>query len=247
MWPLIKAELSYLGPFLFAAMGAMLAVLIFLWFSQVLFFVPEIPLPRRISITFWFSFWVAFLILMNTVLSPYGIQRREKRNRLLALLPVPLWQSGILRILHVISLWAAIVAIFLLFLLLTGDCDLFWGDPAWPQVLVSLSGAVLTGAAYVVFMADLQTLFPKEERLLGLPWQQLFNGFIVLSTGIYFPAVCYAILQSSPGVRFSIRILVPLVAFMAQSWTGATVFLLTGVGLALASILTFHLRRSFLA
>jgi hypothetical protein len=138
------------------------------------------------------------------------------------------------------------VMILLLFLLCAGDWDLFWGGPAWPQVLVSLSGAFLTGSAYVVSMTDLQTLFPKEQKFLRLPWRQLFNGFIVFSTVIYFLAVCYAILQSSPGVRLSIRILVPLVAFMAQSWTGATVFLLTGVGMALAGILTIQLRRSFL-
>jgi hypothetical protein len=27
-------------------------------------------------------------------------------------------------------------------------------------------------------MVDLQTLFPKEKLLLGIPQQQLFNGFI---------------------------------------------------------------------
>jgi len=39
---------------------------------------------------------------------------------------------------------------------------------------------------------------------------------------------------------------VPLVAFLVQSWTGVTVFLLTGVAVALASIRTFELRKSYL-
>ena len=246
MWPLVKAELRYQRPFLVTAVGAILAILIFLWFSPALFFVPEIPFPRRISITFWFLFWISFVILMNTAFPPQGIHRREHRNRLLALLPVPLWQLGILRILLLISAWAALIVIFLLFLLCAGDWDLFWGGPAWPQMLVSLSGAFLTGSAYVVFMTDLQAVFPKGKKFLRLPWQPLLNSFILLSTVAYFLAVCYLILQSSPGVRFSIRILVPLVAFMAQSWDGAAVFVLTGAGTALAGILTFQLRRSFL-
>jgi hypothetical protein len=191
-------------------------------------------------------FWVAFVILMNTIFPPQGIHRRERRNHLLVLLPVPLWQLGVLRFLLLISAWAALVVIFLLFLLCAGDWDLFWDGPAWPQMLVSLSGAFLTGAAYVVFMIDVQTVFPKGKKFLRLPWQPLLNGFIVLSTVAYFLAVCYFILQSAPGVRFSIRILVPLVAFMAQSWDGATVFVLTGAGMALAGIVTFQLRRSFL-
>ena len=246
MWPLIKAELNYQKLFLITALGAMLAIMVFLWFSPDLFFLPEIPFPRRISITFWFLFYLAFVILVNAVFPPYGIHRREKRNRLLTLLPVSLLQLGILRVILLVSIWAGLVAIFLLFLLITGDWTLFWGDPVWPQLLVSLSGAVLTGSTYVVSMADLQTLFPKEKKFLRIPWQQLFNGFIVLSTVIYFLAICYAILQCNPGVRFSLRILVPLVAFMVQSWTGATVFLLTGVAVALASIRTFELRKSYL-
>ncbi len=246
MWLLVKAELGYQKPILIAATGAVLAILIFLWFSPVLFLIPEILFPRRISITLWFLFWISSVILMNTVFPPQGIHRREYRNRLLALLPVPLWRLGILRFLLLISAWAALILIFLLFLLCAGDWDLFWGGPAWPQMLVSLSGAFLTGSAYVVFMTDLQTVFPKGKKFLRLPWQPLLNSFTVLSTVAYFLAICYLILQSSPGVKLSIRILVPLVAFMAQSWDGATVFVLTGAGMALAGIVTFQLRRSFL-
>jgi MFS family permease len=246
VWSLIKAELDYQKLFLITVVAAVLGILTFLWYSPVLLFVPEIPFPRRMGMSFWFLLYAAFVILVNAFFPPMGIHRREKRNRLLALLPISLQKLGIVRMILLALIWIGLASVFLLFLSITGDWNLFWDDPFWPVLLVSLSGAILTGSAYIAFMVDLQTLFPKEKLLLGIPQQQLFNGFIVLSTIIYFLAICYGILQSDSDFRFSVRILVPLMAFTVRSWTGATVFLLTGVGVALASIRTFTLRKSFL-
>lgn len=246
MWQLIKAELSYQKMVLLAAGGCFLGLLGFLSYSPVLLFLPEIPFPRRVNIIYWFLFYLAFIILFNVAFSPFGLIRREKRNRLLHLLPVTVRQLGVRRMVLLSLIWMVMVAIYLLFMLAAGEWGMFWSGSEWPQLLVSLTGAFWTGSAYVMAMEDLQTLFVRERTILRVSLRRIFNVFVVLSTVLYFLAICGAIAHLSAQMPLTFEMLLPLLGSLARSWQGASIFLLTGAGLMLASIRTFELRKSFL-
>jgi hypothetical protein len=245
MWRLIRAELNYQRVILLPVGGCLAGLLIFLAAAPAALYLPELPFQKRVIISFWFLFYLAFVGGFNTAFSPFGIAGREKRNRLYALMPMSLKELGRMRVLALSAVWVGLVGIYGSGLWLSGDWAAFWAEPACPRSLLALTGAFSMGTAHMLIMADLRTLFLTGGTFMGVPLKRLFFALSVGGGVAYAVAVLVVILLNIPsaGPYEEIR---TLAQFLLQSWTCAAIFLLVGAGMLSASIVSFRLRRSFL-
>jgi|GEM_PF-5151384 len=245
MWRLIRAELGYQGVLTGPVYGVFLALQAALAWAPRALYLPELAFSRRAVLVFWFLFYLAAVSVFNSAFSSRGIHIREKRYRLLTLLPVSAGQVGTARALVPVLEWAGLAGILLLFLPLSGDWGAFWTESAWPQTLLALSGAFFLGTALGLVMEDLRTLFQGRLKIFGAPAGRIFYACAVASAVAYFAVVSLAVL-----LLLRIDALEPAWAtaaiFLFRTWPGAALFLLAGATLLLASVRTFGTRRAYL-
>jgi len=219
MWQVFKAEIDYIRLNLFYVLVVSSIGFLFLHFWPALFG----PAPTRnvgyISICYMYFYFVMALLIL-----PWD---KERRRRLLAVLPIPIRQISSVHLVLCVLYWMEILALFVIFVGLS------------PQFLLdSKTGIALltqTGMIFIVYgCLGLMSVFPDSVWRKAGEVSLLFIFALIATAGIVQS------FQRKDAVYVVDRIL----SWLYQSLSGSLCVLFLGIA-AVSLVLFFPWRRSY--
>jgi hypothetical protein len=238
MWPLIKAEIKYNYDFFyFMAWGVFLFGIVQYYYVGVL--------TRPIDVS-------AILMLQGGLFFPFlvGIRRsKEKRDRLLVLLPVSIRQLGIARLL---LFGFYLVGLFVIVSLLNWLSSILF-----PHIVSSFTAHLSILGIMTIYTAVFYFLVPdskgyinKTSTLLNIPVHGILNVF--KSILVFGVIICYFLVLAaihtftmaySPGIFYQIFGDLGHRMLKSGTWTMGLIF--TGLFLFVLALWLFEKRRSY--
>jgi hypothetical protein len=235
MWQLIKAEIKYNSDFIH-----------FLVWGVILFFIIQYYYAVVLDVK---AFLSALLLLQGGLGVPLvvGIRRsKEKRDRLLVLLPVSIRRIAIARLF--ISGFYLMVLLILAYVLNFCVSQLYPGTISSFTAHLSIAG--ITAIYTVVFyflLVDLKGFINKNHTIFNIPVQGIYNFFkllLVLAVIIfYFPVT--AAIQNFNRDRSMDIYFGDLVRGMLKSGTWAIGLITFGLLLFVIAFFEFEKRKSY--
>lgn len=238
MWQLIKAEIKYNSDFIyFITWGVFLFGIVQYYYAGVL--------ARTIDVS-------AILLLQGGFFFPFLVglrRRREKRDRLLVLLPVSIRQLALARLL--------LFGFYLMGLFVMVSLLNWWSSILFPHIVSSFTAhlsilgitAIYTAVFYFL-VPDSKGYIDKTGTLLNIPVHGILNVFKVVL--VFGGITCYFLVLGAvqnftmayrPGIFYQIFGDLGHRMLKSGTWTMGLIF--PGLFLCVLAVWMFEKRRSY--
>lgn len=236
MWRIVRAEIVYNNSvYLFIFVVSLLSFLVLHNWTAI---IGEVPANMNIG---YISLSHMFFFFVGTIFN--SLWWKEKLYRRYLLIPISVWQIGIVRLILFIIFWFGIVMLFFIY---TQISDYFAVDSLTLLSLCSQSGMVLVVFSLIFIWTDLRNLFSNHRTLLGVPRRKLFGiGALIFVSFFCFIAMAGIVHNYQTHDRFG-HITFNFWQWIYRTNSGVSFFIFLGLGLSVLSIATFVRRKSYL-
>ena len=226
MWKLILAEFEYYKIYLQS-----IFIITFILFSFILIFAwdsAELEIPGISSLM------VGIAILIIAIRSIKSA--REKRERVIAILPIQRWKIGLARLLFLDLFWILILFSFIIILVMSHWDNLFLGL-IW--YFLSLSSVIFIFNAAPIIQQDLAAIFINKimRDLLTIIYLLVFFSFYFIFLG----ARAFSKYFSFPQYEF----LSGEIHKLSPTIEGTVIFACVAILLSLFSLFLYHKRQLY--
>ena len=231
MWKVIKSEICYRANTLIWIVLSSLAV--YFLISSNWIFEKTVQRQRNLGLVFLIYMLIAFSVFL--ILKTWS---KENRDQQLILLPIPLRFISLIRIFLDIVLWLILIGFFLIFGLISDHFHL--NTAVWWQ-LAMITGFVLVAISMASFWRDL--VIPVKNRSSNLLIDKILcQAMNFLIPGFFYILGLIQLLLIVQSIKQEKSVLTQVLTNPAVSLG----VLLTGIILAVFSIIFFEKRTSYL-
>lgn len=225
MWRLLKSLSQYCGFIIVAGLTVVGIVTVFFLVLGGSDFDNSVPAYRSVLMAATALVWLYSFLMLH----------KEKRDRFHILLPIPVRQIGVVRVVFLIGFWTTILLVFILSNVVVGNLQ---NNPTLIWNVVSLTGFVFAVNSAPYLQRDLTNMFTSKGQrfFLSVVWVILVTIGYVLFVLLIMPVESFG----------SLAVVKEFITMNIITPGGAFLFFLLGLGLSILSIVLYGRRQLYI-